>query len=245
MVILTNIWIVLKKEWREQQSASFRLSLLWIPALLIAIAAFIANGMPEAVLALVARTQLTYTALGATTLVASIFTPPLYAKERASKTQESLLATPLGIVEICLGKAALSWLIGLATAAVGTIGELLVYNLALPPGHLLLPTLDAAVFALALLPVVSGALSALIAFLLMTGQPPATIHGLLNLLSFCLMGGPGFARGALPSGWALNGWFLAAAIVLLLVDIVLGRRMTIEQAITGYRPRPTPSSGCV
>jgi ABC-type Na+ efflux pump permease subunit len=195
-----------------------------------------ARSIPPDLIKMFIGLQFTFTALGVTVLVQGMLVGPIFGKEKLSRTLESLLATPLGLNHILLGKAVLASLVGVAVAGIASAGATVVLNAYLPGRSVIWPPPEAWAFFVIVLPLVSFALSTLVGLMLMFGLPAATVNGLAVVSSVALFSLPGLVHGVGAVGWSLDVTFAAMALLMLVVDLVLYRSLTKERVITGVKP---------
>lgn len=240
METVHNAWKVFKKECREHRTPSLLLATLLAAILILAIVVFLASSLRHmpSMTPMILGLLVTFIPLGMNCIVFSILSPTLFLKERLSRTLESLLATPLGFRDIWLGKALFVTAVGVGAAWATGVLSLGILNTFAGTGRLLFPRSPEAVFFLTAMPLVALAINGLLGLLLLLGWNQGAVNFMMNMLAFCLFGGPGFISHAFSMGWKSVFVVAAAAFALIIAELYGVAHVMIEMVVIG----PTSAS---
>lgn len=156
----------------------------------------------------------------------------LFKQEKLTGALESLMATPLDLTAIWLGKALMMWAAGLAfsfLAIVLAYAELLV--MFVRPAPPVVPAPPAVVFFLVVFPALTFALSLLFG-LLQLAFPRSWIGGSINLLlGFGYLTLTSAKMKSMTLTWTSIAAYVAATAVVLVIVAALKPRLTAERVL--------------
>ena len=164
-------------------------------------------------------------------LMCSILTAYSVAMDKAKRTMESLLATPLSLRQVWLGKSLAVALPGVAIAILVSLLVFLAMNLAIAVpnvGGFIIPSALSLVTGLVIIPVMAFVVVALVSFLqlIMSNQRLANLAfiGIFFAIYF-------LSVTRLGSSWDFSLIYLVATVFLAVVTLFLTRFLTKERVI--------------
>ena len=190
MATISNAWIITKKEWLEQQSASFRRTLFSVPVLIIFIFALMARSIPP----ISSRCSSVFSSRLPPSAFPYWYKACLWVRFRQGEAFTDS-GESAGNATRSQPHPAWQGSVGKPGSSRGRwhcdAGATVVLNAYLPGRSVIWPPPEAWAFFVIVLPLVSFALSTLVGLMLMFGLPAATVNGLAVVLSVALFSLPG------------------------------------------------------
>ena len=166
-----------------------------------------------------------------TMLICSVLAAYSIAMDKAKRTMESLMATPLSLRQIWLGKSLAVALPGVAIAILVTVLTFLAMNLAIAVpnvGSFILPSALSLVTGLVIIPIMAFVVTSLVSFLQLIMTNPRLANfafiGIFFAIYFSTI-------TELTASWDFSLIYLVATVFLAVVTIFLTRFLTKEKVI--------------
>jgi ABC-2 type transport system permease protein len=166
-----------------------------------------------------------------TMLMCSVLAAYSVAVDKAKRTMESLLATPLSLRQVWLGKSLAVALPGVTIAILFSLLAFLAMNLAIAVpnvGSFIIPSALPLVTGLVIIPAMAFVVVSLVSFLQLIMTNPRLANLALIGIFFAVYF---FSITRLGSSWDLSLIYLVATVFLAVVTLFLTRFLTKERVI--------------